>query len=459
MKKLIFILLGLVMITGVSCVNDTDYETPQISCEEPVLTGSAEDISEIITAWTASGQDVLTFDNDYPDYIIGYVTSNDKTGNFYKELFIQNAASEPTAAIKLRLDMRDLYTKYPVGQKVYVYLHGLAVGKYHGQMIIGEARADGSIAAIRENVVAANVLRSCDIVDITPLTLDSPAAVTDAQLGMYVSFPNMQVPLSSLGLDFVDENDSYETYRPITSCDDASEIKVETSTYADFKNASLPEGKGTAQGILTRDYGDDFYVIRLNKAADLDFQGERCDPDVLDCNNPDAGGDVEVFYEDFNSYDLHETDIPGWTNVNVNGGETLFEVRSYSGEQYMQVSAYNSGEDPLEVWLVTPAINLDNTSNEALSFRTKTGYNNGAALSVMITDNFTGDVNTTEWTQIDATLANGPASGYGEFVESGNIDISCLDGDVFVAFRYVGGENGITTTFQVDDVKVSGDNE
>jgi hypothetical protein len=166
-----------------------------------------------------------------------------------------------------------------------------------------------------------------------------------------------------------------------------------------------------------------------------------------------------VFFEDFNSYDTFQTDIPGWTNVNVNGGDTLFAVRSYSGEQYMQVSAYNSGEDPLEVWLVTPAIDLDNTINEALSFRTKTGYNNGAALTVMITENFTGDVTTTDWTLINANLANGPSSGYGEFVDSGDIDISCLDGQVYVAFRYLGGENGITTTFQVDDVKVTGDTQ
>ncbi len=459
MKRLIYSLfsIALLTITFTSCVDDSDYDTPQITCEEPVLTGSAEDISEIIAAWEASGDDVFTFDSDFPDYFTGYVTSSDKTGNFYKELFVQNKASEPTAAIKISIDMRDLYTKFPVGQKIFVYLHGFAIHKSHGEIVLGELSQDGSVIPIRENVAKQNILRSCEVAEITPLELPAPSGITDDYLGMYVSFPAMQVPLNLLGSDFVDENDTYDTHRAIASCDDSSEINVETSTYADFKNAPLPEGSGTATGVLTRDYGDDFYVLRLNGPGDLAFDGERCDPDVLDCNNPNAGGDTELFYEDFNSYDLYETNIPGWTNVNVNGGETLFAVRSYSGEQYMQVSAYNSGEDPLEVWLVTPAIDLDGSTNETLSFRTKVGYYNGAALTVMITENFTGDVTTTDWTLINATLPDGPSSGYGEFVESGDIDISCLEGQVYVAFRYLGGENGTTTTFQVDDVKVKGD--
>jgi hypothetical protein len=112
----------------------------------------------------------------------------------------------------------------------------------------------------------------------------------------------------------------------------------------------------------------------------------------------------------------------------------------------------------MEVWLITPAINLDTTENEFLDFSTKTGYNNGAALTVFVSTDFTGDINAATWLMVDGTIANGPSSGYeSSFTNSGHVDVSCLEGDMYVAFRYKGGASGITTTFQIDDVTVTAD--
>jgi hypothetical protein len=126
----------------------------------------------------------------------------------------------------------------------------------------------------------------------------------------------------------------------------------------------------------------------------------------------------------------------------------------------MQVSAFNSGENPYEVWLITPAIDLDNSSNEQLTFKTNVGYYNGDALSVFVSNDFTGnaaDISSATWYAVDATLPQGPTSGYGStFTDSGAINMSCLDGNVYVAFKYLGSTTGVTTTFQVDDVKVTG---
>lgn len=457
MKKLIYIVISLafVSIALTSCVEDNNYETPQISCTEPVLTGAEDTIEELITAWQQSGDGTLFFDEDYPDYIVGYVTSNDATGNFYKELYIQNDPTNPTASIKLNINMSDLYTKYNVGRKLYIYMKGFGIGLSHGEVVIME-RGDGSGVSIRPNVAKRNIIRSCDIFEITPLALTSPSVVNDSHLGMFVAFPNMQFDISLVGQDFVNELDSYDSHRPITSCDDNSNIKLETSTYADFKNVALPVDQGSVKGIIARDYGDDFYVLRVNGVDAFVFDGDRCDPDILECDNPNVGGDVVVFDENFSSYAPNTTNLPGWTNVNVSGGNTVYKVKEYSGEQYMQIGAYNTNENPLEAWLVTPAINLDNTTDEELTFKTKTGYNNGAALSVFVSTDFTGDVATATWVMINTHIANGPSSGYGNFEDSGSVDISCLDGDVYFAFKYLGGDGGVTTTFQVDDVKVTG---
>ncbi len=463
MKKIVISLLSITLLALVfnSCVKDTDYETPQINCSEPEINpASMTDIGAVLANWHTlnpgtNDRNVLKFapEDADPVYLTGYVVSNDKTGNFYKELFIQDDLTNPQHAVKLAIDQRSLFTRYDMGRKLYVKLNGMGLNKVHGEYVIGWV--DGSdVSPVRENIANKNILRSCTPGDVQPKLVNSPNDITDDMIGMYVQFDNMQFDLSEVGKTFVDPADSYDTHRLMKSCVDDSELRLETSTFASFKDVVLPEKAGSVKGIISRNYGDDFYVLRVNSPADFDFNDNRCDPAMLDCQGSNVGGTNVLFNEDFSSYSVGETNIPGWTNVNVNGGPTLFRVSSYQGNKFMKCSAYNSGEDPLEVWLITPPINLDNSTGEELTFKTLTGYNNGQALSVYVSTDFNGDINAATWLLVDTTLADGPSSGYGNWVD-GSADISCLSGNVYVAFRYKGGESGITTTFEVDDVKVS----
>ena len=465
MKKIVLSLLSLTLLALVfnSCVRDTDYETPQITCTEPEIDpASMTDIAAVLSNWHALNQgsndrNVLEFaavDAD-PVYLTGYVVSKDKTGNFYKELFIQDDLTDPQHAVKLAIDQRSLFTRYDMGRKLYVKLNGLGLNKVHGEYVIG--MVDGSdISPIKPHIADKNILRGCTPGDVQAKLLASPNDITDDMIGMYVQFDNMQFDLSEVGKTFVDASDSYDTHRLMKSCVDDSELKLETSTFASFKDALLPEKSGTVKGIISRDYRDDFYVLRVNDTDAFNFTGERCDPPILDCHGTNVGGTNVLFNEDFESYSINETNLPDWTNVNVNGGSTLFKVKNHDGNNFIRCSAYQSGEDPLEVWLVTPPINLDNSTGEELTFKTKASYDNGTALSVYVSTDFDGtNINTATWLLVDTTLAVGPSSGWGNSWVDGSADISCLDGNVYVAFRYKGGDSGITTTFDVDDVKVS----
>ncbi len=474
-NKTIYRLLAVLVlvVTLNSCVKDTDYDTPQITCDfkEADLEGTDILINTIINNWIVANDlnedgvvDVYDGDTEIPtefeaentNYISGYVVSDDRTGNFYKELYIQDSPTNPTISIKVGVNVSSLFTKYDIGRKVYIYLHGLALNRSHGEMFLGQI-INNQVDEMNENVANTNIFRNCEAVEVTPKIIDSPSSVNNESLGMFVQFDNMQFDLGSLELSFVNPQDDYDTHIPMTNCMDNSTIILETSAYCNFKNEIVPQGSGTVKGILTRDYGDDFYVLRVNSVNDFSFDGERCGATMLDCNNPNVGGSNVVFDDDFESYAVNQTNLPGWVNTNVNGGSELYEINSYDNNKYIQCSAYNSGETPLEVWLITPPINLDGSTDEELTFKTKTGYNNGAALSVFVSTDFTGDISSATWLMVDAEIADGPAGSYEtSFTDSGSIDISCLNGDVYVAFKYLGGDGGITTTFQVDDVKVTG---
>lgn len=115
------------------------------SCDEwePVFTGNygEADIYEPVTM--TPNTTILELKKMYTegtpltiekDIIIGgQVISEDKSGNIYKSLYIQDA----TAGIELKLGKNGLYNDYKLGQWVYVKCSGLTLGAYNGMIQLG----------------------------------------------------------------------------------------------------------------------------------------------------------------------------------------------------------------------------------------------------------------------------------------------------------------------------------
>ena len=120
----------------------------------------------------------------------------------------------------------------------------------------------------------------------------------------------------------------------------------------------------------------------------------------------------------------------------------------------MRISAYNTNESPLEAWLVTPEIQLTEAYDEILSFDILSSYDNGLLLSVYVTQNFTGDIGTTEWIPLDANIPLGPSSANSTVFKNSKINLSCLTGSVWIGFRYLGSAPDKTTTYDLDNVRI-----
>jgi hypothetical protein len=460
-----------------SCVEDGDFTVPDLTITEPNVTVNSS-VAAIKTSlqqeFNSNGDLVYTFpvNENNPTYLEGYVVSSDATGNFYKTLVIQDKVENPTAGVEIVLNKSSLSEKYNVGRKVYVLLDGLSVsyddgqsssridptdaiaGKYTLGMLDGDRVDD-----IPSTKVDKHILRSGMVANIVPTSI-TIGGITEAHINTFVTLPSAQFQKSQIGKTFAGEaDDEFDGFRDLFECNTEATLKLQTSTFASFKANTVPIGKGSIKMVLTKDYRAEFLVGIVNTPSDISFDNsDRCDPPVLDCGTGTVGGSTVLFDENFTTItSASQLATAGWTSVNVNGGSGLFTPRSFGGNQYLQASAFRSGEDPFEAWVVTPAIDLDSTTAEELTFETNTGYDNGAALSVFVSTDFSGDVKTATWLQVDATLSSGPSSGYGSsFTQSGSINLSCLSGNVYVAFRYLGADGGVTTTFQVDNVKVTG---
>lgn len=212
----------------------------------------------------------------------GVVVSSDQTGNFYKEIYLQDGSENPTAAIHVMLDQADVYNRFNLGREVYISLKGLHVGESRrGNGIIslgGEINEDGDeVEAIRALDIPDHFFRSKTTAEITALPVPI-SEIDNSHIGMYVAVSNVRFSDAEQGKSFVDPKDYYDTQRKLEACEaaDKTTFLLETSAFASFKDTPLPSGTGTLQGIVSKTYNGSDLVLVLNDAADAKLTDADC---------------------------------------------------------------------------------------------------------------------------------------------------------------------------------------
>ncbi len=198
--------------------------------------------------------------------IKGIVVSNDKYGNFYKELFIE----DETGAVSIRLDNSYLYEHYPVGKLVYVKCEGLYLGTYNNVYQLG---LGANVDRINDGLIEDYLDISAGGTPVVPKTIslaDLTGSNADSLIGSFIKIENVQ--FVDTGLTYSVNTSSYTT-RNIQDCS-GNNVVLSTSKFADFKNDYLPKGNGTIKAVLSKFNND--YQLRINSADDVNFTGNRC---------------------------------------------------------------------------------------------------------------------------------------------------------------------------------------
>ncbi|MGB0896427.1 MAG: DUF5689 domain-containing protein [Flavobacteriaceae bacterium] len=446
--KNIFKIVALFLFLGTftACVQDDDYSVPTVVEVEPNITenGYEYTFAQLMAMYNANYNNLVDLDTQIPpavdennptaeptySYLVGYVVSNDRTGNFYKSIYIQDAPENPTIGFKIDVDMYDTYFNYEVGRKVYVKLNGLGFDDYRGVFSLGALNGT-SLVRIPELQVPNHVLRSTEVATIVP-TQTTTTAISNGNVpvGILVQLQNMQVPFSDLGISYANLGDTYSVDRTLESCDNDDTVILRNSGYADFRTVVMPwEGAGTLTAVNSK-YNSDAQLL-IRGVEDLDFTiNERCDP---------------LFADGFNT-------LNAWTVYDVLGPQTWF-ADSYNGSTYAKMSGYAGGNNANEDWLISPAIDLSSATAPVLTFRTAKNYT-GPALEVFMSTNYSGSgdpyATGVTWTALSANLS----SGGWNWTDSGNIDLSSANGgDVYIAFKFTSTASA-SATWEVDNVLV-----
>ena len=191
----------------------------------------------------------------------------------------------------------------------------------------------------------------------------------------------------------------------------------------------------------------------IRDTSDVQFNQNRC---VF--NGPSV-----LFFEDFEQYTPNQSiAIPPWSNI-AESGKQFYQVQSFQNNRVASITALGTNETTVVSWLILPAIQLNNSTGEQLSFLTRDAFDNGAGLQILISNNYDGKGQpwNARWFSLNATIAKGAIGGISSvFTKSGNINLSNYAGLVHIAFKYTGSDTGPlasrkNTNYWVDDVKIT----
>ena len=463
MKK---ILPFLSLLLLAACAPEEEFTVPQSISEADPEDIPNTDLNAVLGLYYQNSGEVVTFEKDI--ILEAYVVSSDEAGNFYKELVVQDKKENPLAGISIKLNMTSYHQFYNFGRKVQIHLKGLSLGDSHGVPALGIVNGK-NIEDIPQSRIPYHLTRTSEVAKIVPRTIKS-GDFQDRLENLYVKIENVQ--FNKMLTDPVNpftyasqDNDEFDGERLMESCTGDFPFILSTSTYADFNMLKLPQGSGSIQGILTRDYYDDFYTLYLNSPDDVDFDASsRCDPRELTCGVASTLGSKILFEEDFS---LQKNNKPvegkGWKNIVQEGSRTWEAFTATGANASLGRSARmrpgGSGDVRSISWLITPKINFDTNEEEVLSFKTSTSFANGSILEVLISTNWDGEEQSllaAEWQIISAAYIAQSADFYGDWISSGLVDLSCVNGKGYIAFRYTGSDmtyyNGI---YELDDIVVS----
>lgn len=437
-----FFLFFLLLLLFISC--DEEHFTPiklEHKIDPPIVNSS---ITAIYHRVKQSETPYLRFeDKEDTLWLEGYVSSSDAGGNFYKEVYVQDAPKNPRHAIRILLDQTAVHNYFPLGRKVYIKLNGLGAGFDRGILTIGIYNADG-VENLSHHLIDSHLVRSSEDFVIQPITTEV-SRFGNEEVGKWIMLEGVQFSNAELGRTFAGQAfDQFDGERRLLHCQSHHNVWVSTSTFSKFKSVVIPDKRGNLTGILTRDYYDQKYIIKINSPDDLNFEDSRCDP---------------FFEEHFETAPKGKLEIEGWLNYTEEGSPywKIAEEETTLGRS-ASISAYASNDTNSVVWLVSPEIDLSNLSQPYFFFRTAVKYGDKSNLEVFISTNFKGSLQSVKqafWQKLDLKIAS-RMDGNEIWIDSGRFNLKDFYNEiVHFGFRYTGsGKTTYDATFFLDDVTV-----
>lgn len=265
MKTKLLLFLTLITFGLSSCIQD-NFDNPPVNGTDPDMTATIT-LADLKAMYTGTAFEITD-----SNLIVNVVVhADDKTGNFYKTLVVDDG----TAGISIRMDQTSLFNQYPVGRRIFIKLKGLWIGEYNGLIQLGAedpTSTTNGVAPIPSSFFDDYFFKGTLN---NPLTIVSVASMTDLDN----SHQNRLVQITGVQFLASDTNGTYADAVTLSSLnrtlEDASgnNIIVRTSGYADFASTPVAKGSGEILAIYTV-FGATPQLV-LRSTSDVKFTNPR----------------------------------------------------------------------------------------------------------------------------------------------------------------------------------------
>jgi Family of unknown function (DUF5689) len=355
-KKSIFFTSALMVVAAISvftlsCNKKFDEPPGYIP---PNVTATMT-IAELKAMHSSGNVETLT----NPDIIEGVVVANDSSGNFYKEIVIQDA----TGGMTILIDDYNLYTSFPVGRKVYVNLNGLFLSDYNGLVQLGGGiDGTGAVTRISALLVDTYIIKGEFNQPVVPIVISSISDLNDSYQSELIELDGFEFAWSDTAKTFADAVNQLSVNFTLSNCN-GEKIVLRNSGFANFASLSVPDGNGTIYAIYTV-FGST-KQLNIRDQNDVQFFGDRCS------GSGGGGGGTPISLSalramytgsgiKIGNYSIHGTVISDIANGNVSSGVAIIQDGN-SG-----ISIYFGGTVPYNIG---DSIVVDVTDDSLISYK------------------------------------------------------------------------------------------
>lgn len=305
-RKNIWISLAvMVLITSLSVTSCKKKYT------DPPVTGAPDIVANItikdVKARYTSGAPVAITDDAV---IEGIVSCDDKSGNYYQQIAIQDA----TGGVLLRLAGSNHYNNYPVGRKLFVKLKGLYLGQYSGTLQFGGGidqayMNQGGVTLLASNLQDQHIIKGPlnqplvpQVVTVSQLSTN----IQDKYVSTLIKLADFEFAPSELGKNYAD--DAASGNRIIQACTSPStnRITLRTSNYCNFATLPVAQGNGEIIGVYSFFGSTKQFTIR--DTTDVRFYNPRC---------PTAAGNGSINLGTTSPFIINFDNLGNTTNIGV----------------------------------------------------------------------------------------------------------------------------------------------
>ena len=200
MKRIYFALIAAIFVLA-SCeewdqVFTTDYGKADVY--EPVTMTPNTTIAQLKALYKSGPVKIEK------DIVIGgQVVSEDRSGNVYKSIYIQDA----TGGIELKIGKNALYNDYKLGQWVYVKCGGLTLGAYNGMIQLGYADPTGEYETSYievQYIIDTHIFRGKIDTPLQPKKVSAADLLKEENIGCYVELDSLTYANEIFCLIYID---------------------------------------------------------------------------------------------------------------------------------------------------------------------------------------------------------------------------------------------------------------